>query len=319
MGPKDINAAIKRKFPYHSDEERLVVRDLLNVSDKQAPIFADVKGAFLNLILKDLLRFYEWRVTPDERESLRKRLLTLSGMFIIIPIEDLRDVSHRARLTQKKIVYEIPQNPFDQDDCEMHSYDIKYIAQFQQVYAQIALDPDHAALDYIAGNREKRNYPLTQFTVFRKNIQDEVISDNYLTASAEPLTQTQIISIFNPEGGPRDLITIGFDLVYESSFIDFYHHAPRIKADSLVRNSNIMANMFLHSAVERMNYLMDQKKNLADHFPIFIRLEDNRSPDQWEKLLIFITDNLMPAVAHRIRQCNLKLGLELDNQQIEWV
>lgn len=318
MDINTIDKSIVENFPCYSPEEQALLKSLIVESEKKSPALAEAKKNFMDLLYGELVKFYRWEATPDERIQIRKRLLNVAGLFFIVPIQELRDLSHKAKLTHKKLVYETAPDPLAADTVEMHSYDIKYIKGFSDFYSKVLIEPDLTAMDYIAGNREKRKYPQSQLTVFRKKIQDEVISKDYLTASAEPLTLTQFISIYNPNGTPRDLITIGFDMVYESAFIDFFHSGANVTPITLPRNAHIMGKHFLLAAV---NETIRQKRNGKDFlkdFPVFLFDADGGTPERVDDLIFFVTDGLLPQITQKIRQWNMKLGLDPDNEFIYW-
>lgn len=318
MSDSAIDKSISENFPFYDSKERNLLKDLVLHNDPKSEKFEAAKERFIELLYNDLVSFYRWDVGYDERISIRKRLLNVAGLFFIVPIDELRELSHKAKLTLKKIVYETPPHPLESNLSEMHSYDLKYIEGLTEFYGSIQLEPDITVLDYIAGNRESRQYPRSQFTVFRKNIQDEVISNDYLTASAEPLTQTQFISLYNPNGSKRDLLTIGFDLVYESAFIDFFHNGSNVTPITLPRNAHIMAKHFLLSAVNETIRRKRHSKNFLEDFPVFLFDQENSSEDRVDDLLFFLTDSLVPQIREKIKRWNIKLGLDPENETIYW-
>lgn len=312
-----LDKSIAENFPFYNKEEQSLLKDLVFQSDPKSDSFQKTKQKFLDLLYSDLVNFYRWDASPDDRIAIRKRLLNVAGLFFIVPIQELRELSHRAKLTLKKVVYETPPDPVITDLTEMHSYDLKYIDGFTEFFSNVMIEPDVSALDYVAGNRDKRLYPHSQFTVFRKRIQDEVISKEYLTASAEPLTQTQFISLYNPNGSPRDLLTIGFDLVYESAFIDFFHSGVNVTPLTLPRNAHLMGKHFLLAAVNECIRLKRAKKDFLKDFPVFLFDKDG-GPERIDDLLFFITDNLVPQIRQKIKRWNIKLGLDPENELIYW-
>ena len=313
-----LDKSISENFPHYNKDEQALLRELVFQADPQKLSFQKAKEKFLELLYDDLVDFYRWDASAEDRVTIRKRLLNVAGLFFIVPIQELRDLAHRAKLTLKKVVYEVPPSPSKNPLTEMHSYDIKYIDGFSEFFSQITLDLQMTALDYIAGNREKRQYPHSQFTVFRENIQEEVISQDYLTASAEPLTQTQFISIYNPNGTPRDLITIGFDLVYESAFIDFFHNALNVTPITLPRNAHIMGKHFLLAAVNECLKLKRSEKEFLKNFPIFLFEKEKTNDSKFDDLLYFITESLVPQIRQKVKRWNLKLGLDPENETIYW-
>lgn len=318
MDTPNIDKSFAENFPFYTPEEQALLKLLVVEAESRTPAFSDAKKRFLDLLYNDLIKFYRWESTPDDRITVRKRLLNVAGLFFIVPIQELRELAHKAKLTQKKVVYETAPDPLAAETVEMHSYDIKYIKGFTEFYSQVLLEPDMTALDYVAGNREKRKYPLSQLTVFRKKIQDEVISKDYLTASAEPLTQTQFLSIYNPNGTPRDLITIGFDMVYESAFIDFFHNGPNVTPVTLPRNAHIMGKHFLLAAVNETIRIKRADKDFLKNFPVFLFDKDGGTPERVDDLIFFVTDGLLPQITQKIRQWNIKLGLDPENEFVYW-
>lgn len=318
MSQNSLEKSISDNFPYYSEDEQQLLKNLVVQTDTKSTKFQAAKDRFLELLYSDLIDFYKWEATPDDRIMIRKRLLNVAGLFFIVPIDELRDLSHRARLTHKKLVYEMAPDPLGAELAEMHSYDLKYINGFHEFYSRVLIEPNMSALDYIAGNREKRSYPQSQLTVFRKNIQDEVISKEYLTASAEPLTQTQFVSLYNPNGSPRDLVTIGFDMVYESAFIDYFHNAPNVTPITLPRNAHIMGKHFLLAAVNETIRLKRNNKDFLEEYPVFLFDEDKGSPDRVDDLIFFVTDSLVPQITQKIKHWNIKLGLDPENEFIHW-
>lgn len=313
-----IDKSISDNFPYYDATEQALLKELVVQTDPKSNRFQQAKSKFLDLLYADLVGFYKWQATPEERINIRKRLLNVAGLFFIVPIEELRALSHKARLTHKKLIYEQAPDPLSADLVEMHSYDLKYIPGFAEFFSKVMIEPNLSTLDYIAGNREKRKYPQSQLTVFRRRIQDEVLSKDYLTASAEPLTQTQFISLYNPNNTRRDLITIGFDMVYESAFIDFFHHAPNVTPVTLQRNAHIMGKHFLQAAINETIRLKRSQKDFLKDFPIFLFDNDPGAASRVDDLVFFITDSLVPRITQKVRHWNIKLGLDPENELIHW-
>lgn len=318
MSQNSIDKSISDNFPYYNNDEQALLKELVIQADPKSETFMRAKQKFLDLLYSDLVDFYKWEATPDDRMLIRKRLLNVAGLFFVVPITELRELSHRAKLTHKKLVYESAPNPMGAEAVEMHSYDLKYINGFSEFYSRVMIEPNMSALDYIAGNREKRKYPQSQLTMFRKRIQDEVISKEYLTASAEPLTQTQFVSLYNPNGSTRDLITIGFDMIYESAFIDYFHHAPNVTPITLPRNAHIMGKHFLLAAVNETIRMKRTNKDFLKEFPVFLFDEDGGTPERTDDLVFFISDSLVPQITQKIRHWNIKLGLDPENEFIHW-
>lgn len=313
-----IDKSIQDKFPFFGAIEQSLFEELLIKSEPNTPRFLKAKEQVLDLLYQDLVQFYRWDSSHEDRIRIRKRLLNISNLFVIIPVEELRKISDRARLTLKKIVYDIPDNPFELTRAEMHSYDVKYVDRFATFFSRILLEPNVSALDFIAGNREKRQYPRSQFTVFLKSIQDEVISKDYLTASAEPLTQTQIISLYTPDGEMRDFFTIGFDMVFESAFIDFFHTGVNVAPATLLRNAHILGKKFLTSSMDTFMQMRRSTNDFQNEFPIYPLPRIEVTNKRLAELLDFLTDNLVPQIQNKIQQWNLQLGLDADNEQIYW-
>ncbi len=319
MSQQTLKKSIEESFPYYSEHEQTLLHNLIVEAESNSPRFKKSKDEFLKLLYEDLVTFYDWKTLAEDRVAIRQRLLNVAGLFFVVPIDELRELSHKAKLTQKKLVYETPPHPKQFELSELHSYDLKFIQGFSDVYSKILIEPQVTVLDYIAGNREKRRYPLSQMTVFRKSIQDEVISKDYLTASAEPLTLTQFISIYNPNGTTRDLLTIGFDLVYESAFIEFFHHAPNVTPITLPRNAHIIGKHYLLSAVnETLKLKRLHKDKILEVFPLFIFDDDQGNPERVDDLLFFISDHLIPQITQRIKHWNIKLGLDPANEFLYW-
>ncbi|MBX7149467.1 hypothetical protein K1X76_10345 [bacterium] len=313
----DLGKLLAQQFEPFSDDERDILKNFVQM-DKDAKDFKHYKEGFLKILYKDLMNFYKWDVTHEDRTNIRKRLIRVSGLFFQVPIEELRSLSSKAKLSQKKIVYDSPPNPMEAENVEMHSYDLKYIEGFNQFFARVFIDVNLSALDYITGNREKRIYPHSQYIVFRKSIQEEVLSQTYLTASAEPLTQTQLISLYNPDGTRRDFITIGFDLIYESAFIDFFHHAPNLTPVTLSRNAHIMGYTFLEAALTRLSDLKKSGSSIEKEFPVYFLDPLHNNYSKIDSLMQFMADSLMPQIAEKIRQWNTQLSLDARNFDIYW-
>lgn len=313
-----LKLSIESKFPCFDEQEQLFIYQILTEASTDIHKFNKAKEQFLHILFRDLVEFYQWNTPLEQRIITRKRFFNAAGLFAIIPIEDLRRTAHKARLTQKKIVHEAPMDPLKKNYAELHAYDLKYLEPFNLFLGQISLAHNMSALDYIAGNRDKRHYPRSQYIVFRKNVQEEVVAQEFLTASAEPLTQTQIISIYDPQDNLRDLMTVGFDLVYESAFIDFFHHAPNVNSIRLIRNANIMGNNFLSAAMDRLTDAVENRENLAAKFPIFLGKASHDDEAKLDNVILFVTKQLVPAIFKKVRECNQKLGLDPDNMQVDW-
>lgn len=317
MGSADIEKSLSEKFPFYTEEERSLLKEIILDSERKTVRFIEAKNSFLQRLYADLVRFYKWDASLEERIHIRKRLLNIAGLFAIISIKDLRDLSGQAKLTQRKAVHENPVDPLGCNLMEINSYDIKYIKVFADLYSKISLETGLSALDFIAGSREKRHYPRTQFTVFRRKIQDEVLSKEYLTASSEPLTQTQLVSVYDPTGLPRDLMTIGFDMVYESAYVDFFHHEPNLSPVSLLRNSHIVGKNFLVAGIERCVALDKGGARFLEEFPLFFDCV-GRTRQDVTALLEYLTDSLIPDIEKKIQNWNLQLGLPSEHQSIVW-
>lgn len=318
MADSKVKESVRGKFPLYNDSERELLESLLVEDDRSSSRFEKSKNQFMEIVYGDLVRYYKWDNSIDDHIALRKRLLNIAGLFVVIPIEDLRNVSHKAKLTLKKVVHESPPSPINKNVEEIHSYDLKYIEGFAPFFSKILLDANITALDYLSGNREKRQYPHTQFTVFRKRIQDEVGTDDFLTASAEPLTQTQLISLYNPDGTLRDLMTIGFDMIYESAFIDYFHSGQNVTPTTLSRNAHILGRNFLTSCLAQLMEVKKANLSVEKEFPVFISDTTNYSEKRVEQLRFFIQETLLHHVDDKIRGWNSELGLPSNNLGIYW-
>lgn len=320
MNEANIKDLFDKNFPFYKDQEKEIIKDLVTHNQSDGNRYQNAKKKFLKIIYNDLVDFYRWDATPNRRREVRKRLLNIVGIFFILPLDDIRGLANKARLTQKKVVYESAPNPVIDQITEMHSYDLKYIKDFAQFFSQIELDEDITALDYLAGSREKRHYPRTQTTVFGKSILDEVIAKDFITASAEPLTQTQFIALSNPDGTPRDLITIGFDMIYESAFIDFFHNAPKVCSITLPRNGHLVGKHFLLSALETtLKKRRTGSKDWLKNFPVFRdKKEDTSDNERADRLIEIIKEELVPEITQKVKDWNEKLGLAEDNEEVYW-
>lgn len=312
-----FNQLISGKFPYFSKEEQAVIGEVLVQSNSPTPGAKQAQDSLLDIIYHDLVSFHQWDLPLDKRVDLRKRLLNLAGLFCVVPVEKLRELAGKARLTQKKTMGDTPPDPIQNDFIECNSFDIKYISYLKDFLERVDLSQDMTALDFVSGNRDRNHYPHSQFTVFRKRIQDEVLSKDYLTASAEPLTQTVMISLYNPGETVRDLITIGFDMVYESAFIDFFHHAPNPSPISLPRNAHLVARNYLLSVINLYIGLKRSGKDILKALPVFIASTE-KNEQHLHNLVLFLTDTLLPQVEQKIQKWNVQLGLAENHDQIEW-
>lgn len=310
---------LDKKFPFFDEEERAIIGDFCMLRGSGTAKFLDAQNRLLELIKGDLLRFYKWESGPETRVQVRQRLLNLSGLFLVVPIGDLRFLAHEARLTQKKTIYESYADPLENDLVEMNSYDLKYFDRLSNFLSCIALSPDMTALDYLSGNRNRNIYPHSQFLVFRKNLQEEVISEDFLTASAEPLTQTVFVTLRNYEGEIRDAATIGFDMVYESAFIDFFQHAPNPNATTLVRNAHLVGKNFLMATVNSYLAMKRDGAQVLNNFPIFLEEKPGNPAEQAHTLMLYLIDHLIPQVGQKIQNWNVELGLPAEHDEIAWV
>lgn len=318
MSNEEAAKNILDKFPHFKKDEQELIKNLLVETNKQSGAFLESKARFLEIVYNDLAAYHRWDVEPAERLRIRRRLLNVAGLFVVVPIAELRELTARVRLESKKVVNEAPVNPLEKDPVEIHSYDLKYMEPFSKFFSNIPLEPGISTLDYLAGNREKRIYPHSQTIVFRKNLREEVLSENYLTASAEPLTQCVLISLYNPTDTLRDLITIGYDLVFESAFIDFYHHGESISPLILLRNSALMGKQFILSALEEYLNRKKNNKSVVDDFPVFLMPPEGSLVEKTDTLFLHTAEKLLPQISERIRNWNTKLGLAVDNEEICW-
>lgn len=313
-----IIKTISKKFPYFSENEQEVIRNLVLHSKDKTEKFYTSKTKFLEIIYNDLVSFYRWDNEEEDRKKYRRRFLCISGLFAIIPIEELRDLAAKAKLTLKKVVYETPRKPKEGIVAEWHSYDLKYLPEFEEVLSKIPFADDMTVLDYLAGSREKRLYPPTLFTVLMPDLKEEVVADEFVTATAEPLTQTQLISLTDDKGKSRDLISLGYDLVFESAFIDFYHHGIGITPLLLLRNAHVMGLFFLKSAVLTAKEKVLPEGNFPDDFPIFRFQPENNNPETVTALLDYYTHKFIPSVEQKITKWNLELSLDPDFDMVYW-
>lgn len=313
-----IVKTISKKFPYFDGAEQEVIKSLVLHSKEKTEAFYSSKSQFLDIIYKDLVNFYRWDNEEEDRKKFRRRFLCISGLFAIIPIEELRDLAAKAKLTLKKIVYETPRKPKEDIVAEWHSYDLKYLPEFEEVLSQIPFADDMTVMDYLAGSREKRLYPPTLFTVLMPDLKEEIVSDEFVTATAEPLTQTQLISLTDDKGQSRDLISLGYDLVFESAFIDFYHHGIGITPLLLLRNAHVMGLFFLKSAVLTAKEKLSSEKVFIDDFPVFRFRPESNNPEMVEALIQYYTHKFIPSVEQKITKWNLELNLDPDFDMVYW-
>ncbi len=248
----DLRKQIKERLRYLSDWERDRVGDLITAENAgDWPRHEALKMAFLEHLEEELTRYFSWNLKREEKLALRRKFLNITGIWDIIPQEELRLIASRAAEKRKHAVADYVGSPwqlaFDvPEEEEIPAVDLKFCEPFATFLNQFQKVDGVSYLDYVSGSRDKRIYPFAHAVCFRRSLDDILLNQDYVSASADPLTRTIYIALENASGKRRDFISICYELILENAFLDFYHNwQGSFRPHLLLRNMTIIAARFL--------------------------------------------------------------------------
>ena len=307
---------IDERLPYLSLWERERLHDLLTAESEQDwPRYEVLKDSFIKHLSQELIRYRSWQASAEERLSLKRKFLNMTGIWDVIPHTELKDMIGQVDGASKRPLLDQIANPWaalDQatlDECEISATDLKYCEPFASFLNRFEKEDGITYLDYLSGSREKRLHPFSDTICFRRSLEALLVAKGYVSTSADPLTRTIYIALSNADGKRRDLISVCYELVLENAFLDFYRNWPgAFQPYYLLRNMTIIALRFLAAVLEWMAERRVADPSLRWLDPYLPEETFLRNPELYQAYLtnlkeVFLRSNLL-----KIVQLNRRLG-----------
>lgn len=305
-----MNADFEKKFPHLEKNEKEMLYLLTNEASNKGPAFEKAKEIFLNLIKDWVLQYLKWDTLPDDRLRIRKKLLNIAGLWTVVPFENIQGLINEVTPYNKKPITDIKVDNLYQEGCEVPSYDLKMIDSMASLLGSVSKDENMTYLDFVAGNREKKIHPASSIFVFKKSLLDEVVSDVYLTASAEVFSKTILITTFDEKGDMRDLISVAFDIVLESAYLDIYSNwSGEFIPEMVLRDTKLVACDFLGKAITSLESQHKNGKSLMELYQIFPKGLPFMNYESWENVYLdLLRTRIFKKHMGEIDALNKKLG-----------
>ncbi|EKD46979.1 MAG: hypothetical protein ACD_66C00270G0006 [uncultured bacterium] len=305
-----MNADFDKKFPHLGQTEKELLCILTNEAQNKGEGFEKAKKVFLNVIKDWVLLYMKWDTFPDERIKLRRKLLNVAGLWTVVPFEDIQGLINEVTPYNKKPITDIKVDNLYQEGCEVPSYDLKMIDSMATLLGSVPKDETTTYLDFVAGNREKKVHPASSILVFKKSLLDEVVSEVYLTASAEVFSKTILITTFDEKGDMRDLISVAFDIVLESAYLDIYSNwSGNFVPEMVLRDTKLIACDFLGKAIANLENIQKNGKSLMDLYQIFPKGLPFMNYESWENIYLdLLKTRIYKKHMTEIDALNKKLG-----------
>ena len=233
-------------FPHLEESELRVLNELFVAWEKKTPDFPEKCQKFLSIMEGWVGQYFYWQTLPDIKVQIRKKLLNVSGIWNIIPSEAHSQFLQKVLPFNKKPITDVKVDSPYQRFAEVPIFDLKFMPGLSDILNSVAREEDITFLDYVAGNREKMVHPVASLIVFREDLGQELVTPQYVTASAELVTKTILINPFKADKTERDMVTIALDIVFESAILDYFHHdTVNFDADMLSLKGKMEACRFL--------------------------------------------------------------------------
>lgn len=322
---RDESRAIEERLPHLSAWERAQLHDLaLAQGAGDTHRYGALKDAFIEHMRRELRSYFEWCVAPGDKLALRKKFLNITGIWDIIPHDELRKLSGETASLVKRPVSDWTANPWPNDalfseEIEILAVDLKGCEPFASFLGQFEKGDGVTYLDYLSGSREKRLHPYAHSICFYRSLKSVVVAKHYVSTSADPLTGTIYVALCNAEGKRRDLISICYEMVLQTAFLDFYMNWPgAFQPFRLLRNMTIIALRFLADVVQ---WLEDRSGHAPD-----LRWLDPYLPaetflgniDLYKLYIENLRSVFMRANLLKLMQLNRRLGLSKDDLGINF-
>lgn len=320
-----VRDQLDKRLQYLSDWEREQLGELFSAESKQDWTKYDlVKDNFLSHLEDELIHYFDWRLAPLERTTLRRKFITIVGIWDLIPQQDLKKMVARVDGVRKRPIADRIGNPWSftgeiKNETEVAAVDLKCLEPFADFLARFEKEEGVSYLDYLSGSREKRIYPYADSLCFCRSLEGLVVPTRYVSASADPFTKTIYISLYNEDGRRRDFISICYELVLENAFLDFYINWPGMfEPYRLLRNMMIIALRFLASVLAWIDKEREHAPDLSWLDPFLPRETFLGNLSLYESYVQNLRDVFMRANLLKLFQLNKQLKLPEDDLGIHF-
>lgn len=315
-----LRDTIDKRLAYLSDWERGQLRDLFEAENRRNwNRYDSVKENFLSHLQSELTHYFDWTLAPEEKMNLRRKFLTIVGIWDLIPHPDLKKMVALVERVRKRPISDSISHPWQldmdlPDELEIAAVDLKCSEPFATFLQRFEKEEGLSYLDYISGSREKRVYPYADTICFCPSLEPLVVPARYVSASADPFTKTIYISLCNDEGRRRDFISICYELILENAFLDFYVNWPgTFQPYRLLRNMMVIALRFLASVLAWLDEERSRQSDLRwldAYLPYETFLRD---PGLYETYLTNLRDVFLRSNLLKLFQLNRQLGFPEDD------
>lgn len=311
---KEILSEIQKKHAkLNPEEQNLLAQVVLAIKNGRKNDLEIAKERFLNLLEQNLKEFFGWDVQPLQQKVLRQKFLNLAGLYNIIPHADIMDMLGRVyHKVHRTITDVIPDDIFAGEHI-IDAVTLKHIDPLSFHLSKVQKTVGVSYLDYVSGNRDNGVKPVINSIIFSHNIAKGNSAETYLSASSEPLTKTIYISTHTQGSEIRDLIGMGFDIVTQSSFIDFYYHMEEtFNITAVLRNSMIIGTRYVENA---LGWIEDhlEKKEYQKEIEQLINADRKVSIEAY---IHYLEQDLMSNNINLLYELNEKIGFARDDFKI---
>ncbi|SCA58392.1 hypothetical protein AB751O23_AA_00610 [Chlamydiales bacterium SCGC AB-751-O23] len=228
-------------FPFLDTDERKITAAFCSSCDSpSSPTFDYDLKSMLNMIKRLYQAMEKMPLNSDLRSIFRAKLMNIAGIYTIIPPHKIlafigknfkklkaQDFDYK----QENLSSQVPENFFFHD-LEKTTLDILQFPIFSTVFKLHKKDDERYLEDILA---------YCKYIIFKKDIKDETFSNYYLTSTSEPLSQSVLLNLKGPEGKTRDILSLSFDIIYQSTFLKIFYSNPNLykpnKCENIARDT----------------------------------------------------------------------------------
>lgn len=319
----DMKRRIQEKLAHLTEWEREHLFELIQAEGVEPPErYEMLKQQFMTHLETELVHYHDWMVDDETKLVLRRKFLNVTGIWDIIPHDDLRAMIRRAEASVKRPVVDQVPTPWREgshipDVLEISALDLKQVEPFAEFFARFEKTDGVTYLDYLSGSREKRIHPYARNICFRRSLDDLLVHKTYVSASADPLTRTIYVSMCNADGKRRDFISICYELILENAFLDFYMTWPgKFHPFLVLRNMTIIALRFLAAVIDWLHAEAGHAPDMKWLDPYMPKETFLGNASLYKTYMMNLKDVFLKNNLLKIAQLNRKLGLDEEDLDI---
>lgn len=219
---KNVEKLGKEYLPFLDPEERKTVLHFSStLHDTHTSQHQQAKDQLILMLKSILSQFFALPVNATMRKVHRAKLLNLSGLHHLIPLEEIKNKLNGIRpdKTSGLPVSACNEDMIYMQDTEITSDMLQYC---ENLYNLLDISEKNGQTYY----RYITHY--ADFIMFKSSLADELKSAKYVSASSDPLSRTILINTRTSQNEERDTFSMAFDLVAQSTFLQTYYDSPHL-------------------------------------------------------------------------------------------